>query len=279
MGKQLGSEKLNSSKTIPGRIYKEVDYYLNSCERMKNEIDLLYMIGGIVQQENIRKNLNSQLGELIYASSLNLEIVRDINILDVCCGPGVVTNYSTLSINNFFMTGIDINPVFIDYCKEKFKDKRYNFICEDIFEYDCDKSYDIVIANSGYHHIQDRLKVSFLEKLKSLVSKQGVIIISDNFLPPYKFEKERLDSVNLYYDSLQQYLLQNEANEETIWALNEIRTLELEHKEEYKVDFQRFKSHVEYSGLKFGSIIQVWQVESVRTPAGSLLVTLKPASA
>src|SRR5215469_10203977 len=62
--------------------------------------------------------------------------------------------------------------------------------------------FDLVLANSAYHHIPDGHKVDFLKTARALVAEDGAILVGEHFLPPYKTSNEFRESVISFYTEL-----------------------------------------------------------------------------
>jgi len=100
-----------------------------------------------------------------------------LHILDVGCGTGVVTNLFALKYKSNFV-GIDFSDAAVyanDFAKRN-NITNAKFIKTDLFDYTPKQGYDIIICQSVLTHIPDHLDA--IEKLKALLSPNGVIIVS-----------------------------------------------------------------------------------------------------
>ncbi len=92
-------------------------------------------------------------------------IKKGDDVLDVGCGTGRVT-YILHSLNESFITGIDISSNMIELAKEKYKEEDYaTFLCEDFMECDFKKKFDVIVIYNAYPHF---LK---LEKLNDALKR------------------------------------------------------------------------------------------------------------
>ncbi len=111
------------------------------------------------------------------------DIIRKINIhknskiLDVACGTGILEEY-LLKCNPEEILGVDISKNMIEIAKEKNKDKRVKYLCEDIFNIEVGK-WDFIIVFNAFPHFIDKGK--FLNHLSKLLNKDGKIVICHNF--------------------------------------------------------------------------------------------------
>ncbi len=86
----------------------------------------------------------------------NAGVKKDSKVLDVACGTGVlIPDYLSRDVSA--VTAIDISSEMIKIAQSKFKDKRVEFICADVMEYDLCDGYDsVVIYNAFPHFTQPR---------------------------------------------------------------------------------------------------------------------------
>lgn len=112
-----------------------------------------------------------------FLTIINQYIKDGIEVLDVGCGTGVVTNLFALKYNSNF-TGIDFSKAAL-YAKD-FANRNnitnVEFKKQDLFEHNPNKTYDVIICQSVLTHIPEYVKA--IEKLKTLLSPTGVIIVS-----------------------------------------------------------------------------------------------------
>lgn len=99
-------------------------------------------------------------------------------VLDVGCGPG--TNAHHFAHADYL--GLDFNPAYIESAR-----KRYGreFIVADVTKYQVppDQRFDLILANSLFHHIDDAGTRRILAQLPTLLSPDGFVHIFDLVLP------------------------------------------------------------------------------------------------
>lgn len=127
-----------------------------------------------------------ELGENIFFSIPSKEITEEISnlidwqdkeVLEVGCGTGELSHEIAKKGGKTY--AIDYSEKAISLAKEKFKHE--NLIFEKKKFEDAEGKYDVVVAEEILEHIDDPLKA--LEKLKSLIKDNGMIIVScPNFL-------------------------------------------------------------------------------------------------
>ncbi len=264
-------------KTEQSKLYTSVEAYLNGPDGMNNEVTMWGVSAGLLLKELVKRGLNTQYGGL--HQNIGLEARRAlpmVSVLDMCSGPGNFPNYLSLVSDKIKVIGIDINPLFVETGNKRFNHYGWQFIETDACSIDLKKKFDFVTASSAYHHIEDKSKIAFLRNIKRHLLTSGKVIICENFLPRYTFQKDRVKAIKTYYSLLDEYFRIGNATKESLKAIKEVRELELSEIEEHKVDFQRFKQHTKKSGLELELDIPIWQPSSFKqSNAGSHVLLLK----
>jgi SAM-dependent methyltransferase len=106
------------------------------------------------------------------------DLTRIRRVLDAACGPG--TNTSFFAHVDYL--GIDINGQYLDYARRTYG-RRY--LQADLLDYngDLEGSFDFVLVNSFFHHVDDVGTDGILERLRGLIAPNGHIHILDLVLP------------------------------------------------------------------------------------------------
>lgn len=99
-------------------------------------------------------------------------------VLDVGCGPG--TNTAHFAHADYL--GIDINPAYIETAREA---TGRDFVVADVTKYEVDPSqrFDLILANSLFHHIETDDTRRILAHLATLLTDDGHVHIVDLVLP------------------------------------------------------------------------------------------------
>ena len=100
-----------------------------------------------------------------------------LKVLDIGCGPG--NNVRLFTGADY--TGIDINEDYIARARKNQPSLR--FLVGDAEEIEWERTFDVISFNSFFHHIDDRKALRILEKAKSSLKEEGLIIIQDALLP------------------------------------------------------------------------------------------------
>lgn len=101
---------------------------------------------------------------------------RKINILDLGCGRGWLTN---LLSNYGNVLGIEpVKPV-VEYAKEMFP--KIKFFCgtsKDLLRNRNFKKYDLIVTSEVIEHIPDNYKGGFIDDIEKLLNDKGFLIIT-----------------------------------------------------------------------------------------------------
>lgn len=106
------------------------------------------------------------------------DVQRARRVLDVGCGPGTNTHHFA----GADYLGIDFNPSYIESARRR---TGREFIVADVTKYEVapDQRFDLILANSLFHHIDDASTRRILAHLATLLSPDGHVHIFDLVLP------------------------------------------------------------------------------------------------
>lgn len=123
----------------------------------------------------------------------NCGIDKDVCVLDVACGTGVL--FPDYIKREAVVTGIDISPQMVKIAKEKFPD--VNVICGDVEETDLNEKFDTVMVYNAFPHFPDPERL--VEKLSKLLRKGGRLSVAHGMSREdlLKLHNERASKVSL----------------------------------------------------------------------------------
>jgi SAM-dependent methyltransferase len=106
------------------------------------------------------------------------DLSRARRVLDVGCGPGTNTDHFA----DADYLGIDINPAYIEMARAR---HHREFILADVTKYEVapEQSFDVIFANSLFHHIDTADTRRILAHLATLLAEDGHVHIIDLVLP------------------------------------------------------------------------------------------------
>jgi SAM-dependent methyltransferase len=109
---------------------------------------------------------------------LHNDLARARRVLDVGCGPG--TNTAHFASADYL--GIDINAAYIESARRR---HGREFVVADVTKYDVvpEQRFDLILANSLFHHIDAAGTRRILAHLATLLSDDGSVHIFDLVLP------------------------------------------------------------------------------------------------
>lgn len=111
------------------------------------------------------------------------------NVLDVGCGGGQDSKF--LTDNGCFVLGIDVSKEMIKLAK-KFAPET-NFKITDVMKLSANTQYDGIWCCRIFHHISIKEQDKFLEKIRALLKKDGILYIT-SIVSSAKKDYEKFDS-------------------------------------------------------------------------------------
>jgi SAM-dependent methyltransferase len=107
------------------------------------------------------------------------DVPRARRVLDVGCGPGTNTHHFASAD----YLGLDFNPAYIESARKR---HGREFVVADVTKYEVarDQRFDLILANSLFHHIDTANTRRILAHLATLLSDDGYVHIFDLVLPP-----------------------------------------------------------------------------------------------
>jgi trans-aconitate methyltransferase len=107
------------------------------------------------------------------------DIARARRVLDVGCGPG--TNTGHFASADYL--GLDFNPEYIESARRR-HGRRFEVADVTTYSVAPDERFDLILANSLFHHIDTPNTRRILSHLATLLTDDGHVHILDLVLPP-----------------------------------------------------------------------------------------------
>ena len=200
--------------------------FLSALERLKTHEPIQYLLGKTSFMD-LEFKVNSSV---LIPRPETEELVRLIlkenldgkEILDIGTGSGCIAISIAKNLPNSKVSALDISNDAIEVAKEnaKLNNVSIEFINADIFEYNSDKKYDVIISNPPY---VTELEKTLMKKNVLDFEPELALFVEDNEPLKYyteiiNFSKFSLKSKSLlffeinnkYYDDLNQYLVEND---------------------------------------------------------------------
>jgi predicted O-methyltransferase YrrM len=213
-----------------------------------------------------------------YSTSWYASTGRPARVLDLCAATGLCTFRVSQRVPVASATLVDTDENALDHAA-----KRLSAISVvktetgDSAKFTSSERYDLVLANSAYHHIADHRKIEFLKIACSAVADDGAILIGEHFLPPYNSQQEFRNSVETFYREL---IAELQRRNEPTGAIDVIRRSALYcwlGEYEFKVSWPVFQDHCISAHLQACRVRKIWEPEGGRgTGAGTMAIWLQP---
>ncbi len=200
--------------------------FISALERLKTHEPIQYVLGKTSFMD-LEFKVNSSV---LIPRPETEELVRLIlkenldgkEILDIGTGSGCIAISIAKNLPNSKVSALDISNDAIEVAKEnaKLNSVSIEFINEDIFEYNSNKKYDVIISNPPY---VTELEKTLMKKNVLDFEPELALFVEDN--EPLKYYTEIINFSkfslknkgllffeinNKYYDNLNQYLFEND---------------------------------------------------------------------
>lgn len=106
-----------------------------------------------------------------------IKLIDNKVVLDAACGSG----YGSFEISKYAksITGIDISNDSIEYAKNNYKAENLNFNVASVTEMPFENHhFDVVVSFETIEHITEKQQLLFLEQIKRVLKKDGILVIS-----------------------------------------------------------------------------------------------------
>ena len=206
--------------------------FLNALERLKTHEPIQYVLGKTTFMDLEFKVNNSVLIPRPETEELvRLMLKEDLDgkeVLDIGTGSGCIAISLTKNLHNAKVSALDVSNDALEVARENAELNNVNieFIHADIFEYQSDKKYDVIVSNPPY----------VLESEKMLM-KQNVL----NYEPEIALFVDDINALK-YYESIIKFSLNN---------LNSQGQIFFETNENYKHELNKLAQNYEYNIIEF----------------------------
>ena len=206
--------------------------FLSALERLKTHEPIQYVLGKTTFMDLEFKVNNSVLIPRPETEELvRLMLKEDLDgkeVLDIGTGSGCIAISLTKNLHNAKVSALDISKDALEVALENAELNNVNieFIHADIFEYQSDKKYDVIVSNPPY----------VLESEKMLM-KQNVL----NYEPEIALFVDDINALK-YYESIIKFSLNN---------LNSQGQIFFETNENYKDELNKLAQNYEYNIIEF----------------------------
>ena len=206
--------------------------FLSALERLKTHEPIQYILGKTTFMDlefTVNNSVLIPRPETEDLVRLMLkENLDEKEILDIGTGSGCIATSLAKNLPNAKVTALDVSEDALKVAKEnaKFNNVDIEFIHADIFEYESDKKYDIIVSNPPYVTQSEKVLMK-----KNVLDYEPELALLVNDFDPLK-----------YYDSIINFSLNN---------LNSQGQIFFEINENYKHELNKLAQNYEYSIIEF----------------------------
>jgi len=205
---------------------------------------------------------------------------RPASVLDLCAASGLAAGRVGRRIPVDFIDLVDVDEAALDYAIHRLSDGTP--VCKHVVDaasFRPERKYDLVLANSAFHHIEDGRKVDFLKQARLALAEDGVILLGEHFLPPYSSFGGFRKAVESFYERLIPELLDQGEDDDAIRVIRRSGLYCWEGQYEYKVSWNIFLWDIARADLKIHEYRVLWAPPALRKfMAGTVAVALKPVA-
>jgi len=208
-------------------------------------------------------------------------LARPVAVLDICSAGGGSACHVSNAVTCSSLVLVDIDETMCAAARNRdWPIRNVSVQCADAVQWRSPEQFDLILANSAYHHIEDCNKVGFLANLAELLATDGRIIVGDHFLPDYSdgdLEAYRA-SVLLFYTQRIGELEGRGDSKDAVDVIRQTGRYCWEQRYEFQVSMRVFKRDVAAAKLVSENAVRVWpQSDSSPLPdeSGSYCVVLR----
>jgi trans-aconitate methyltransferase len=114
---------------------------------------------------------------------------KDGTLVDLMCGPGYLLGRLAQTRPDLTLSGVDIDPRYIDHSKKKYP--GIAFLKKDIMVWEPDQEHDIVVCTGSLHHIPYGMQEEAMQRMAAMARPGGTVVISDAYIDDYSDEMQR----------------------------------------------------------------------------------------
>ncbi|AJF59678.1 MAG: class I SAM-dependent methyltransferase [Candidatus Diapherotrites archaeon] len=192
---------------------------------------------------------------------------RKISILDVCCGTELILDFLSSDFKNRLesFVGVDISQKYLDDAKKRIgSDPRFELVNHDAVLFRHPRKFDVIIASSAYHHIEDERKPDFLNNIFNHLKDDGIVVFMENIIPKYSNRVERDSAaIEFYAKRIVDCIDNHEIKDERISLLSRVMQYERDREYEWKSHYSLFTKHLAAADLEVISVKKVWPKEKI----------------
>jgi len=180
-------------------------------ERKMEEVRANFASGSTGYDDRIKKII-PRYDEMLDALVSCVRPPRDrrLRIIDIGCGTGAVSARLLHSHPDIELTCLDMTAEMLELAKERLKGHGVKFVLADIYDFELDGPYDMVISSLALHHIvSDHDKKAIYQKIYDALAPGGSFFNADIVLGSNDLVQE------LYMDRWREFMYRSFSKDET----------------------------------------------------------------
>jgi trans-aconitate methyltransferase len=138
------------------------------------------------------------------ADSIKEEINNSCaHVVELGCGPGRILPLIRKTIPDAHLSAIEADEDFAQYAKSLVIDANINIIMSDVASYKFENPVNVFYSQGFHHHVSKATKTKqYLQNIYNNLVKNGIYILSDEFLPEYNDEQQREVKAIIWYSHI-----------------------------------------------------------------------------
>lgn len=179
-------------------------------------------------------------------------------VVDVMCGPAMLLGRIHQQRPDLNLSGCDVNPAYVQFGRAR---------CPGVAVEECDVMdqqlagrADVLVCTGGLHHLPFEAQGSLLWKLRSLLKRDGCLLLGEEVLSAYSDAAERQLAAIELGAALLTAAVRREAPETLLAAALAVLRCDLFAKGEYKLDLRRLRTLIEKT-FEIIECLHVWPTE------------------
>lgn len=187
----------------------------NATQDYATVIDAEHYTGGLAEHPDIPQ---SDAGIIrAVTTAFDHSRTKEFRVLDLGCGPGRLTRPLADALvstakgkeKRVRIVGLDSSRGFIEIARRNSEGNALCYENIDFLHYKPHGQFNVIVMQGVFHHIPRTERMLWLQKCHTLLQKNGLLIIGDEFIPPYSSAAERVLRVAGLYSYVIGYALEN----------------------------------------------------------------------
>jgi ubiquinone/menaquinone biosynthesis C-methylase UbiE len=212
-------------------------------------------------------------GDLLRAveTHVAMSALSGARVVDVMCGPAVLLARIQGQRPDLDLCGCDVNPAYVRFGQARCPGVAIEQC--DVMDLQLAGTADVLICTGGLHHVPFGTQGPLLQKLRSLLKRNGCLLLGEEVLSPYDNTGERQLAAIELGAALLTSAVRRGAPEALLAAAIDVLSADLFAKGEYKSDLRRLRTLVEKT-FEITECRHVWPTDS--SQYGSYLLVCRP---